>query len=40
MKKNNLKIIGYDPLIDSNLARKKGILTEVPNLKKFIFLLF
>ena len=35
LKKNNLKIIGYDPLIDSNLARKKGILTEVPNLKKF-----
>ena len=35
LKKNNLKIIGYDPLIESNLARKKGILTVEPNLKKF-----
>ena len=35
LKKNNLKIIGYDPLIENNLARKKGILTVEPNLKKF-----
>ena len=35
LKKNNLKIVGYDPLIDSSLARKKGILTKEPKLQKF-----
>ena len=35
LKKNNLKIFGYDPLVDGNLAKKKGIFTKEPRLQKF-----
>ncbi len=35
LKKNNLNIFGYDPLIDHNIARKNRILIKEPKLQKF-----
>ena len=35
LKKNNLKIFGYDPLVDRQLAKKNAILTKIPKLQSF-----